>query len=365
MIYAIISDIHANAEALKNVLEDAQSLGAQRIICLGDIVGYGPKPSETLELLLKHDATIIAGNHDDAVSGKVNESDFIDLARDAVLRHREDLKPNMREILASRAYTATFGEAIASHGDFTDPKNFLYIESEDDAAANFKAIKERLAFVGHTHTPQIFLTGNSGSVYKIEPQDFTIEDNKRYIVNPGSVGYPRENDGQCFSSYVIYDSEERSITFRFLPFSVSSVMQRGENPKRVKKWILALTGIILSIIAASLTWMMTPKNVDGSELFIKSEILELTPETRYISAHLILDTKAKSDPVDMEIKYLSSNDTEIDSKTITVRAYSKQFFQIPHETLSKANKVAITLSKQKRDDKVRIKDFSPKLSSTN
>ncbi|MBO7207465.1 MAG: metallophosphoesterase family protein, partial [Kiritimatiellae bacterium] len=215
MIYAVISDIHANESALRKVLEDARAHGAQRIVCLGDIVGYGPLPSETLNLLLSQNATIIAGNHDDAVSGRVDEDDFIDLARDAVLRHREMLPPKSRDILSSLPYTIAFGEAVAAHGDFTEPEKFNYIESEEDAAINFSSINSRLAFVGHTHVPGIYLTGQSGAVYIIDPQDFTVEDGKRYIVNPGSVGYPRVKDGKCFSSYVLYDSDERTVTFRF------------------------------------------------------------------------------------------------------------------------------------------------------
>ena len=80
MRYAIISDIHANLEALERVLADAKSCGAERIICLGDVVGYGPRPAETLARVRSACAAIVAGNHDDAVSGRMDASDFIDLA---------------------------------------------------------------------------------------------------------------------------------------------------------------------------------------------------------------------------------------------------------------------------------------------
>lgn len=377
MIYAVISDIHANEAALKKVLEDAASQGVQRIVCLGDVVGYGPMPAETVGTLLESDATVIAGNHDDAVSGRADENEFIDLARDAVLRHREALGRKELDFLATLPYTAAFGGAIAAHGDFTEPKNFFYIESEEDAKANFETINARIAFVGHTHTPEIFLTGRSGAVYRVEPQDFTIEDDKRYIVNPGSVGYPREKNGECFSSYVIYDSEERSVTFRFLPFAVSSVMQRGENPKRLKKRILVAGAAVLSVAAASIAWLLTPKEnvtvnevnitevVEDPELFVTEKVLEMSPEMRYLTPQLALDTKAGSAPVDMEIKYLDADDAEISGATSTIKARTRKFTEIPREKRKTARKIVITLRKQKRGDNVVIKEFSPRLSTSN
>jgi predicted phosphodiesterase len=377
MIYAVISDIHANEAALKKVLEDAAAQGVQRIVCLGDVVGYGPLPAQTVSMLIESDATVIAGNHDDAVSGRMDENGFVDLARDAVLRHREALGEKEREFLSTLPYTAMFAEAAAAHGDFTDPANFLYLESEEDAKANFETIGARIAFVGHTHTPGIFLTGRSGNVYKIQPQDFTIEDDKRYIVNPGSVGYPREKDGQCLSSYVIYDSEERSVSFRFLPFAVSSVMQRGKNPMRLKKRILVAGAAVLSVAAASVAWLLAPKEeitvnevnitevVEDPELFVTEKVLEMSPEMQYLTPQLALDTKAGSAPVDMEIKYLDADDAEISSATSTIKAHTRKFTEIPREKRKTARKIVITLRKQKRGDNVVIKEFSPRLSTSN
>ena len=91
MKYAIISDIHANVTALQNVLADAKAQGAEKIVCLGDVVGYGPLPSETVALARKECFIVLAGNHDDAVSGRGDASTFIDLAKEAVERHRAAL----------------------------------------------------------------------------------------------------------------------------------------------------------------------------------------------------------------------------------------------------------------------------------
>ena len=368
MIYAVISDIHANESALRKVLDDAKAHGAQRIVCLGDVVGYGPLPSETLNLLLSQNATIIAGNHDDAVSGRVDEDNFIDLARDAVLRHREMLHQKSRDILSSLPYTITFGEAVASHGDFTDPEKFNYIESEEDAAINFSSINSRLAFVGHTHVPGVYLTGQSGTVYKIDPQDFTIEDGKRYIVNPGSVGYPREKDGKCFSSYVLYDSDERTVTFRFIPFAVSSVMQRGENPKRVKKRILILASAMLSLTTALVAWFCIPKEevavtriiaADDSALLIEERILEMSPEIHHFRVNLELDIKEGSAPANVQVFFLDHDGKPVSENSKSVRESWTGEEKIKVAVRKNAKQIKIIIKKQKLEDEIKIKRFEP------
>lgn len=232
MIYAVLSDVHANLDALDRVLADATRHGAREFVCLGDIVGYGPLPRETLARIRTRCRTVLAGNHDDAVSGRGDASLFIDLAAEAVARHKAALDAEAIAWLRTLPYTARVGGAICAHGDFREPARFIYIENEADAQANFQRFPGQLAFVGHTHEPTIFLTGRSGTVYRLAPQDFVLEDGKRYIVNLGSVGYPRATGGTCVSSYVLYNTDTRTVTFRFLPFAVSSVMQRGQTPSR-------------------------------------------------------------------------------------------------------------------------------------
>ncbi len=371
MIYAVISDIHANETALRKVLDDAKAQGAQRIVCLGDVVGYGPQPLETIKLLQLENAIMIAGNHDDAVAGRVSEGDFIDLARDAVLRHREALGAKMCNFLASLPYTVEFGEAIASHGDFTVPEKFFYIENEEDARANFNAINSRLAFVGHTHNPNIFLTGQSGAIYKIDPQDFIVEDDKRYIVNPGSVGYPREKDGQCFSSYVLYDDEERSVTFRSLPFAISSVMQRGESSSNSKKRFLGIImTAVLALMAIFVLYIVFNKE-DGvskinisavDQLILEEKTLKMSPEMKYLGLNLVLDNKAGFAPVNVKIEFLDEVGRVVEEDSKTVKLSSRALSDIKVKTRDKAKRVKITLMKQKREDNVKIIEFAPFLS---
>lgn len=259
MVYAIISDIHANAIALSAVLEDASRCGAEKTLCLGDVVGYGPEPEATVTAIRTAAAITLAGNHDDAVSGKLDDTNFIDLAADAVSRHREALSGENLTWLRNLPYVYKCKSFYCAHGDFTSPKTFEYIAEESDAAANFAEVKAQLMFVGHSHVPGIFLTGASGRIYSLPPTDFTIEDGKRYIVNPGSVGYPRTDGNICESTYVLYDDIERTITFRRIPFTVRSVMQTGRNPKRIKKRVIAATVCTVAMAAGTLSWTLAPK----------------------------------------------------------------------------------------------------------
>lgn len=259
MVYAIISDVHANAIALSAVLEDARRCGAKKLLCLGDVVGYGPEPESTVSTIRTRAAFTLAGNHDDAVSGRLDASDFIDLAADAVSRHREALSEENLAWLKSLPYTYNGKSFLCAHGDFTSPRTFEYVSDEQEAAANFAATKAQLMFVGHSHVPGIFLTGASGKVYSLPPTDFTLEDGKRYIVNPGSVGYPRTNGNVCESTYVLYDDAEKTVSFRRLPFTVRSVMQTGRNPKRLKKRIVAAVACAAGVAAGAAAWMFAPE----------------------------------------------------------------------------------------------------------
>ena len=220
MRYAIISDVHANEAALRAVLTDAADAQAEKIICLGDVLGYGPEPVAALELVYRRAHVCLAGNHDDAVAGRFPVEDFTDFAAEAVQRHRAAVTQEAIDWLNHLPYTCAFEGFACAHGDFSNPENFNYILEPQDALPSWEARTEQLLFVGHSHQPGIFVLGASGTPHRIDAADFTLEDGKRYIVNPGSVGYPRSGD--CRSSYCIYDDVERTVEFRTLPFDLDS-----------------------------------------------------------------------------------------------------------------------------------------------
>lgn len=224
MRYAIISDVHANESALRAVLVDAADEGAERIVCLGDVLGYGPDPVSTLELVYRRAHVCLAGNHDDAISGRCPVEDFTEFAAEAVARHRRQLKSSGIDWLARLPHVCELDGFACAHGDFAAPEAFNYVLEPADAMPSWNARSEQLLFVGHTHKPGIFVLGPSGLPHFLEPEDFALEDGKRYLVNVGSVGYPRS--GVCRSSYCIYDSEARSVRFRSLPFDLEEYAAR-------------------------------------------------------------------------------------------------------------------------------------------
>lgn len=228
MRYAIISDVHANEAALRAVLTDAADAHAEKVICLGDVLGYGPDPVAALELVYRRAHVCLAGNHDDAVSGRFPVDDFSSFAAAAVKRHRAALSPEAIDWLRHLPHVCEFGGGsdgaacafACAHGEFSDPKGFAYVLEAEDALPSWMERAERLLFVGHSHKPGIFVLGESGVPHALEPADFMVEPGKRYLVNVGSVGYPRA--GACRSFYCIYDDCSRTVFFRSLPFDIEA-----------------------------------------------------------------------------------------------------------------------------------------------
>ena len=364
MRYAIISDIHANESALRHALEDATAQGAETVVCLGDVVGYGPLPKETLALVRRSAAITLAGNHDDAVSKRQDADGFIDLAGEAVKRHREALDTNGLSWLRTLPYDCRIEGAIAAHGDFTDPKSFNYIDDEASAEANFAATDAQLMFVGHTHVPGFFLTGQSGKVYRLNPQDFSLEDGKRYIVNPGSVGYPRESDGTCHSSYVLYDTSDRSVRFRLLPFSVASVMQRGQNPRRrlgliVASIVLVLAALVGALIARSrmqpeIRTVTVEKPMPADRpLVLAEKSLTLGTKAAFVRGNLRLEKG--SAPVTLQVAFKSSEGKVLGESTTTVKGSARQRIKVPGGAIS----AHFTVSRQRTGETPKIRSFAP------
>lgn len=365
MRIAIISDLHANENAFRSVLADARSKGVKRIICLGDIVGYGPLPNETANLARLACAHVIAGNHDDAVTGRMDAKDFIDLAGEAVKRHREILSSENLDWLRSLGHVFAGDGFIAAHGDFTDPEKFYYIRDESDARVNFEATDAQLMFVGHTHTPRIFLTGQSGKVYTLDPTDFVVEDGKRYIVNPGSVGYPRETNGTCFSSYVIYDSDAKSVTYHYLPFAVSSVLQRGQTPKKVRKiWLFSLIALFSALIGTAV-FFFTPKTEvvevkqqvievkEDQSLVIQKDNIPLTAELKTFLPNLKL--KKGSVPMTLRVIFKGNGGEVLNTESIPVKKSRTKATPIPNG----ATHAEITLLRQNPGDRPQIDSYKP------
>lgn len=218
MRFAIVSDIHANLPAWKAVLTDIASNRVDRILCLGDTVGYGPQPLEVLSSLHQHVDAFCMGNHDAACCGKLPTERFNPLAVTLIDWTRGKLTPRATDFLSAFPLVLTAPGFRCSHGDFSDPSAFNYVISPPDALPSWQTVPEPLLFVGHSHVPAIHLIGHSRHPHLIPAQDFVLEPGKRYIVNPGSVGHPR--DGDLRASYAIHDTDTGTVTFRRIPFDI-------------------------------------------------------------------------------------------------------------------------------------------------
>ncbi len=220
MRYAILSDIHANRQALNAVLADVREIGYDQIICLGDLVGYGPSPAAVLEKAHSSIHNFVMGNHDAVLSGKLSPDAFNDSARKVIEWTAQKVGPKAAEFLGGFPYILEGDDFCCAHSDFVHPNRFAYMFEPSDAEKSWSARKEKLLFVGHTHVPAIFVIGSSGTTHLISPVDFQLEEGKRYIVNPGSVGQPR--DGDARASYCVLDTIKNTVYFRRVPFDVEA-----------------------------------------------------------------------------------------------------------------------------------------------
>ncbi len=210
--FAVISDLHSNLEAVTAVLEDIKNQEIEKIYCLGDVIGYGPNPNEVLSLSEKFIFTIM-GNHDEAVLSGKGLKDFNPIAAQAVLWTRDEIfQPTVSQELSTRnkQYLQNMkkmvknGFFLFAHGSATG--NMEYIKSYQDTLETFKYMaknKIKVCFVGHTHRPGIFVEGNFSMIPSDTKIFYAMEENKKMIVNVGSVGQSRDyNSKAC---YIIVD----------------------------------------------------------------------------------------------------------------------------------------------------------------
>jgi predicted phosphodiesterase len=192
---AVISDVHSNLEALRAVLQEIERQGVDRVLFLGDAVGYGPEPEECVRLLKKHCGLMIAGNHDWATVGLTPVEYFNDNARAAIEWTSLIISPQTKEFLKSlRPYQALAKEDIfLCHGSPRDPEAWNYILSLEDAERAFYNFEEKLCLVGHSHVPFIVEMTEDRSLV-VHPERVRMRKGSRYLVNAGSVGQPRDGD---------------------------------------------------------------------------------------------------------------------------------------------------------------------------
>ena len=193
MRYAVLSDIHSNWEALETVLAHLKREKIYECFVLGDTVGYGANPNECFEWMIQNAHVMVTGNHEKAMVDPSVLEWFNASAREAALWTAGVLKPEHREKIRDLRYLHINLFATMAHGSPDEPQEFKYIFSFEDARESFNWFETPLCFVGHTHIPALFME-SSEEVRFLKPGVCELERNERYILNPGSVGQPRDRD---------------------------------------------------------------------------------------------------------------------------------------------------------------------------
>lgn len=208
---AVLGDIHSNLEALTAVLEDADAMGVTDVVCVGDIVGYNADPSACLEIIRSKCAAVVRGNHDHYCSNDESLDDFHPLAASVVAWTRRHLTEEQLTYLRDLSYTQPIYGMMLVHSTLDMPEKWGYVFDSLDAEAHFSYQNTGVCFHGHTHVPMVF-EKKGFEVHRGEPHKVKVALGRKYFINVGSVGQPRDGDPR--SSYVIYNVKTREIEFR-------------------------------------------------------------------------------------------------------------------------------------------------------
>jgi diadenosine tetraphosphatase ApaH/serine/threonine PP2A family protein phosphatase len=221
--YAILSDIHANLEALTAVLTDAAGV-TDAVLCLGDIVGYGADPEACVDLVGERAQAVVAGNHEYGVIGRMDLGWFNTYARAAVEWTATRLDREHHAWLTSLPLKTEVDDATLVHASPDRPEEWDYLVSAEDGFAAFEAFGTRLCFVGHSHQPAHWSLGSSGPDHEPGGVDIPLEAGRRYIVNVGSVGQPRDRDPRA--AYAVWDVPARRVVVRRVPYDVTAARRK-------------------------------------------------------------------------------------------------------------------------------------------
>ncbi len=223
MRYGIVSDTHANIEALEAVFKDLESQSIDRYVCLGDTVGYGASPNQACDLMRSKVAFAILGNHDAAVAGRMDYSYYYFAARHALDKHAHELRPENLAWLKTLPYEVRENDVHFCHGSPLNIEEFDYIFARDQAAECMRIwdTMPSLTVIGHSHLCKSFALNPQHdrlSAQEVVAQSFELRPGWKYIVSVGSVGQPRDFDPRA--SYVIYDTSTRRFDFRRVEYDV-------------------------------------------------------------------------------------------------------------------------------------------------
>ena len=222
MKYAIIADIHGNLDAFQVVLDDIKAQHATHVVCLGDVVGYNAQPKECLDIVRQMNIPCVKGNHDEYCSTENHLDGFNPDAAEAVHWTRQQLSDEEKQWLRELKYSRMAANFTMVHATLDAPERWGYVFDKLAAAASFPYQNTQMCFFGHTHVPVAFMRdtvvrGGTYSKFKVDPA-------KKYFINVGAVGQPRDNNPK--SAYVIYDMDAQTIELRRLEYDIASAQKK-------------------------------------------------------------------------------------------------------------------------------------------
>jgi predicted phosphodiesterase len=223
---ALVSDIHANLEALQATLADLALRAVDRVVCLGDLVGYNTRPAECIALIRRIDALCVAGNHDMAVCGRIQTRSFSNTAARAVAWTHRRLTPDDLNFLGGLPVKADVeGQLIAVHGGLhpETERATVRLDNDERRMQSFKALiadpsGTRICAFGHTHHAAVYEFRN-GRVLARPEQEIRLHDDAYYLINPGTIGQPRSRDRRA--SYMVLDLARRTVHLHRVDYDAS------------------------------------------------------------------------------------------------------------------------------------------------
>jgi predicted phosphodiesterase len=222
MRFAILSDLHANLEATEAVLADAREQDCTDYVCLGDVVGYNANPHECVEIVQRLECPVVKGNHDEQASLEESTRDFNPLAEMAINWTREHLNEQDKHWLRDLRLLRQVRDFTIVHATLDTPEQWGYVFNTLDAAASFTYQDTTVCFFGHTHVAGAFVRDDG--VKRVKTDKLMIEESKKYFINTGSVGQPR--DGDWRAAYCIYHIDKNMVEQRRVKYDLSGAQEK-------------------------------------------------------------------------------------------------------------------------------------------
>lgn len=217
MRYGIFSDIHSNIEAFDAVMHAYKSESIDKYLCAGDIVGYAANPKECIERVKEAAMITVAGNHDWATVNLFSVEYFNPTAKEAILWTRRNLNSVNKHFLESLKPVYKNEDLALVHGTLDNPFDFNYMTDSYIAEETFRLLQANICFVGHTHVAGFFIKDKDECISHAHDNYIGIENGKKYIVNVGSIGQPR--DGNSYAAYCIYDTDTKEVRIKRIGYA--------------------------------------------------------------------------------------------------------------------------------------------------